>query len=73
MVTIKGPFGYQDTKSVQTGPSASVSFSVPESALPPGYNNQVCVIGSLISAIWPNCQYFVCGSGDESIQMAISG
>jgi hypothetical protein len=73
VVTIKGPFGYQDTRSVQTGPSVSVSFSVPDNAVPPGYNYQVCVSGSLISAILPNCQYFVHGSGDESIQMTIPG
>jgi hypothetical protein len=73
VVTFKGPFGYQDTKSVQTGPSMFVSFSVPESAGPPGYNYQVCVSGSLISAILPNCQYFLHGSGEESIQMTIPG
>src|SRR5918996_1288690 len=72
-VTLKGPFGYQDTRSVQTGPSVSVSFSVPGSAIPPGYNYEVCVSGSILSAILPNCQFRPHGSGDESISMEIPG
>lgn len=72
-VTLKGPFGYQDTRSVQTGPSVSVTFSVPGSAIPSGYNYEVCVSGSILSAILPNCQFRPHGSGDESISMEIPG
>jgi hypothetical protein len=40
-VTVKGPFGWQDVKSVGTGPSISVSFDIPDSQVPEGYNYEL--------------------------------
>jgi hypothetical protein len=39
-VVLKGPFGYQDRESVRTGPDASVTFNVPSSAVPQGYDSR---------------------------------
>jgi hypothetical protein len=72
-VVLKGPFGYQDRESVRTGPDASVTFNVPSSAVPQGYDYQVCVSGGIVSSLLPNCRYFEHGSGSESIWMKVPG
>lgn len=70
---VKGPFGHEETQCTPTGPSASVSFNIPGSAVPSGYQYQVCTWGGVVSAILQNCQMFTHGSGDESIWMTVGG
>lgn len=72
-VTLKGPFGYVDRQSVETGTDAMAIFSVPGSAVPEGYKYQVCVSGGLLSSLLPNCKFFRHGSDDESIWMGVPG
>lgn len=52
---IKGPFGFEQTQCTPTGPSASVSFNIPGSAVPSGYQYEACTWGGVVSAILQNC------------------
>jgi len=72
-VNLKGPFGYQDSQTTSTGPSPSVTFTVPSSQVPDGNKYQVCVSSSIVSAVLPTCQFFNHGSGDETVTMNIPG
>lgn len=59
-VVLNGPFGFQDNKSINTGPFPIVNFIVPVLSIPPGYPYQVCVSSNnMASTIVPNCQVFV--------------
>jgi hypothetical protein len=33
-VELTGPFGYKDRSSVETGPNAAMTFSIPDNAVP---------------------------------------
>jgi hypothetical protein len=33
-VELTGPFGYKDRRSVETGPNAAITFSIPDNAVP---------------------------------------
>jgi hypothetical protein len=68
---LKGPFGYTDRETTPTGPSASVIFNVPESAVPIGYQFEVCASGGIISTLISNCHKFTRTSDDMSVWLSV--
>ncbi len=72
-VEVQGPFGYKDNQTTPTGPSPSVTFTIPGNAVPDGYNFRVCVGSNTVSAIIPNCPVFTHTSGDETVIANIPG
>jgi hypothetical protein len=67
-ISIKGPFGYEDSSTVATGPSVQTSFSIPGNAVPAGYSYQLCGHSNgIVESLLAKCQYFRHGSGDESV------
>jgi nucleotide-binding universal stress UspA family protein len=53
IVEIMGPFGYSDTRTVSTGPNATVNFSISDSAVPYGYPFRFCSYSTYISQLIP--------------------
>jgi hypothetical protein len=72
-VNLNGPFGYHDSQTTPTGPSPSVTFTVPGSQIPDGSKFQICVSSSIASTVFPNCEFFMHGSSDEVATMKIPG
>jgi hypothetical protein len=70
-VNLNGPFGYHDNQSSAIGPSPSVTFTVPGTQIPDGKQYQLCVHSNIASAVLPNCQLFIHGSGDEIVSLNI--
>jgi hypothetical protein len=72
-VSIKRAFGYYRESCTEASPYASVSFNIPEDAVPDGYNYRVCVWGGALSGVFKNCQMYSHGSGDEGVQRDVGG
>jgi hypothetical protein len=72
-VDVQGPFGYKDNQTTPTGPSPSVTFTIPGNAVPDGYKFRLCVSSDTVSAIIPNCPVFTHTSGNETVTANIPG
>ena len=73
-VGIKGPYGYTDALSVETSPTASVTFNIPDSEVPNGSKFQVCTSSGLLSTIIPTCRYWIYQGGSPvTVSMPVPG
>ncbi|MDQ6724096.1 MAG: hypothetical protein M3Z01_07515 [Thermoproteota archaeon] len=72
-VDVQGPFGYKDNQTIPTGPSPSVIFTIPDNAVPDGYNFHVCVSSNTVPPVIHNCPVFTHTTGNETVTANIPG
>jgi hypothetical protein len=69
-ISIKGPYGYSDYRSIPNGPSPSATFTIPGNAIPAGAYFKVCAGTGILGALLPNCSWFVYrGAGSASVRV----
>jgi hypothetical protein len=73
-VGIRGPYGYTDALSVETSPTASVTFNIPDNEVPNGSKFEVCTSSGLLSSLIPTCRYWIYQGGSPvTISMPVPG
>jgi hypothetical protein len=77
-VKVQGPDGWENSQwydwaDIKTGPGTGlVSWSLPESDFPSGEKYRVCVSSKAVFALFPDCNDFIHGSGDEMVSVSLS-
>jgi hypothetical protein len=69
--SVEGGYGYGPVnRCTNPGRDAAVVFNLGD-RIEEDENYHVCAWGGLLSALFSNCEYFLHGSGDETVRMSV--